>query len=185
MIITLNGDEGAGKSTAGKRLAEALGYKFYYTGQIFRDLAKKRELTLVEYLKLGEKDPKIDREVDDYVVALSEREDDFLIDSRMAWHFIPTSLKIYLKVDEKVGARRIHLNLREKNTRNEVKKEVTIDELVAKIKERRATDNKRYMQYYGVDIHNLKNYDFVLDTTGLDRNKAYEKIEEFVRSINK
>jgi len=119
------------------------------------------------------------------VVALSEREDDFLIDSRMAWHFIPTSLKIYLKVDEKVGARRIHLNLREKNTRNEVKKEVTIDELVAKIKERRATDNKRYMQYYGVDIHNLKNYDFVLDTTGLDRNKAYEKIEEFVRSINK
>ena len=181
MIITLNGDEGSGKSTAGKRIAEKIGYNLYYTGQIFRDLAKKRNLTLVEYLKLGETDPRIDKEVDDYVIALSKKEDNFIIDSRMAWHFIPNSLKIYLTVDQKVGAKRIYLSLQEENNRNEIKDEITLEKVIDKIKERRETDNKRYQMYYGVDIHDPKNYDFVINTTDLDRKQSFKKIVAIIK----
>lgn len=182
MIITLNGDEGAGKSTAAKKIAAELGFAFYNTGQIFRDLAKKRNLTLVEYLKLGETDSSIDREVDDFVVALSNKEDNFIIDSRMAWHFIPKSLKIYLTVDNIEGAKRIYHNLQGENSRNEIKNNASLEELVEKIKERRETDGKRYKMYYGVDIREEKNYDFVLDTTNLERNEVFDKVMGFIKT---
>ncbi|OGI35115.1 MAG: hypothetical protein A2259_03935 [Candidatus Moranbacteria bacterium RIFOXYA2_FULL_43_15] len=182
MIISFNGDEGAGKTTIGKKVAQKIGFNYHYTGQIFRDMAEKRGLTTVEYLKLGETDPSIDKEVDDYVVKLAKEEDDFLIDSRMAWHFIPHSLKIYLQVDELVGVKRIYEQLKEKNTRNEVRSVRSLETVLAKIRERKETDNKRYLQYYGVNIHDKKNYDFVLDTTALSREEVFEKVMEFINS---
>lgn len=182
MIITLNGDEGAGKSTVAKKIAEELSYKHYYTGQFFRDLAKKRDLTVVEYSRLGETDASVDREIDDYTIDLAKREDNFVIDSRMAWHFIPGSIKIFLKVNEKVGAERVHQNLQEKNSRNEVKENLSVNELMAKIKERKESDRKRYIMYYNADNHNMDNYDYVLDTTTLSVEEVFEKVMNFIKS---
>ena len=182
MIITLNGEEGSGKTTVTKRLADALSYKFFYTGQIFRDLAKKRDLTVGEYSILGETDVTVDKEIDDYVVDLSKKNDDFIIDSRMAWHFIPNSIKIYLKVDREVGAQRVYENLQEKNDRNEVRNNLTPEQLMNKMLERKNSDSKRYLMYYGTDIHDLKNYDFVLDTSNLNRDQVFDKIMIFIKS---
>jgi CMP/dCMP kinase len=180
MIITFNGDEGAGKTTIGKKVAQEIGFNYYYTGQIFRDMAEKKGLTTVEYLKLGETDPSIDKEVDDYVIELAKKEDNFLIDSRMAWHFIPDSLKIYLKVDELAGVKRIFEQLQKDNTRNEIRSARSLETVLEKIRERKETDNKRYLQYYGVNIHEEKNYDFVLDTTNLSREEVFEKVMFFI-----
>ena len=66
MIITITGEPGSGKSTIGKRLAKELGYGHYYIGQIRRDAAKKKGMTLAEYNKYGEAHPETDIEVDDY-----------------------------------------------------------------------------------------------------------------------
>jgi len=180
MIITFNGDEGAGKTTIGRKIAQKIRFTYFYTGQIFRDMADKRGLTLVEYLKLGETDSTIDKEVDDYVIELAKKEDNFILDSRMAWHFIPDSLKIYLTVDELAGVKRIFEELKNDNNRNEVRTTHTMETLLRKIRERRESDNKRYMQYYGVDIHDKKNYDFVLDTTKLSREEVFEKVLAFI-----
>lgn len=183
MIITINGDEGSGKTTVAKRLAEKLNFTRYTTGEIFREMSKKRDLSLVEYLKLGETDPSIDKEVDDYVVKLSKEKDNFIIDSRVAWHFIPDSIKIYLKVDEEEGAKRIFQEILGKNNRNETKeKPASVEYVLQKIRERKETDDKRYMKYYGINIRDQKNYDIVVDTTDLDRDGVYEKVLEFVRS---
>ena len=80
MIITLNGDEGSGKTTIAKKIAEAVGYQRITTGEIFREMSKKRGLSLVEYLKLGETDPTIANslvqlvsiylDMKDYIMAL-------------------------------------------------------------------------------------------------------------------
>lgn len=185
MIISINGDEGSGKSTISKRVAQDLEIPRYYMGQIFRDIARKKGLTLVEYLKLGEKDPSVDREVDEHLLSLAKDSDNFLIESRTAWHLIPNSLKIYLKVSEEEGAKRVFGELQNENNRNEVREVLSLENVATKIKERRETDEKRYLKYYGIDIRNEKNYDFVLDTTNLSKDDVFDKISTFIKSKTK
>jgi len=183
MIISFNGDEGSGKSTIAKRVAETIGYPRYYMGQIFRDMAKKRGLTLVEYLKLGETDPQIDKEVDAYLLKLARENEAFIIESRTAWHLIPESLKIYLKVDEEEGAKRIFKQLQEEsdNARNEDRKVDSLENVLKSIKKRRETDNLRYQKYYGINIREPKNYDLFLDTTKLTRDEVFDRVLAFVQ----
>lgn len=182
MIISFNGDEGSGKSTIAQKVADDLDYPRHYMGQIFRDMAKKRGLTLVEYLKLGETDPQVDKEVDDYLLKLAEEKKDFVIESRTAWHLIPTSLKIYLKVDEEEGAKRIFKELQKNNSRNEDVKVDSVERVLASNHRRKETDDLRYKKYYGIDIRDPKNYDFVLDTTNLSKDEVFEKVLDFVKN---
>jgi CMP/dCMP kinase len=183
MIISFNGDHGSGKSTIAKMVAEKLNYPRYYMGQIFRDLAEKEGLNLVDFQTLCEKDSSADKKVDDYLITLSKKEKDFIVESRTAWHFIPHSLKIYLKVSEKEGAKRI-LNEMEINSAR--KKEDTnidsMDNIIVSERKRKESNDRRYQKYYGIKIHNDSNYDFVLDTTNLPIKKVFEEIMHFVRS---
>jgi cytidylate kinase len=119
MIISISGAEGSGKSTIAKMLAEKLGWPRYYIGGIRREKAKERGLTLEEYNKLGETDPSTDLEVDEYQKKLGETQDNFIIEGRTSWHFIPHSFKIFLDVSFEEGARRIWGNLQKDSSRNE------------------------------------------------------------------
>jgi CMP/dCMP kinase len=184
MIIAFNGDEGSGKSTLAPRVAEAFGYPRYYMGQIFRDMAKKRGMTTVEYGKLGEKDSSIDKEVDDYILELASEQSNFVIESRTAWHLVPKSLKIYLTVDETEGAKRIFKQLQEeagaKNSRNEDNGIDTFESILESNRGRKKADDVRYMKYYGIDIRKPENYDFVLDTTKLTLEEVFNQVMDFI-----
>lgn len=146
-------------------------------------MSQKRGLSLIEYLRLAETNPQIDKEVDDNVIKMAKEKDNLIIDSRVAWHFIPNSLKIYLKTDEKEGAKRIFEEILKKNNRNETKKPpASADYIIKKIRERKKTDDKRYMKYYGINIRDKNNYDFILDTTSLNPGQVFEKVMEFIKS---
>lgn len=181
MIISFNGDLGSGKSTIAKKVASALNYEHFYMGQILRDMAKKRGLTLLELLKISEKNPSIDREIEDFIINLAKKKKNFVIESRTAWHFIPASLKIYFKVDVKEGAKRILQQLKEENNRNEGVKTETLKDVMKSNQQRKASEDRRYKKFYGINIRNMANYDFVLDTTKLNIEKVFEKTINFIR----
>ena len=103
--VTIAGDIGSGKSTVAKRLAELVGVDALSTGGIQRQLAQKRGLTVLELNKLAEEDASIDRDIDSYLMGLSPG--DLVVESRMAWHFVPDTLKTYLYISDKAAARRI------------------------------------------------------------------------------
>lgn len=182
MIISISGDAGSGKSTVAKKLAEKLNWPRYYMGKLRREMAKKKGLTLAEYNKLGEKDPATDTEVDNYQKKLGETKDNFIIEGRTSWHFIPHSLKVYIGVDEKTGAKRIFKELKGKHSRNEDKNLETVAETLKSQRARIKSDKKRYKKYYRIDVYNKKNYDFVLDTTNLNKSQVFAKVYGFVKS---
>ncbi|MEE3477591.1 MAG: AAA family ATPase, partial [Methanomethylophilus sp.] len=64
MRITISGPPGSGKTTVCGKLSEALGLKAVVFGQVFRQLAAEKGLTLVELGKLAEQDPQIDADID-------------------------------------------------------------------------------------------------------------------------
>lgn len=182
MIISISGNQGSGKSTVAKRLAETLGWPRYYIGGMRREAALKRGLTLAEYNKLGEIDPSTDLEVDEYQKKLGQTKDNFVIEGRTSWYFIPHSLKIYLDVSDEEGAKRILLANRD----GEDKYMTTFEDVLASIQRRRASDDKRYQQLFGINAHDLNNFDYVIDTTNLNQNEVFSQVYEIIQNeLNK
>ena len=181
MIISLGGAQGSGKSTIAEKLAEELGWPRYSVGGLRREAAKARGLTLAEYNKLGEEDPSTDFEVDEYQKKLGETEDNFVIEGRTSWFFIPHSLKIYLDVSLDEGARRIFSHLQQKNDRNEDVDLKSLEDVKVSNERRLASDKLRYQKYYGVDVNDKKHYDFYLDTTDLPPDAVLKKVLAFVQ----
>lgn len=178
MIITITGTPGSGKTTIGKALAKRLGFEFFSTGMLRRQMAKERGLTLEEYNKLGETDPSTDLEVDKYQEQLGKERDNIIIDGKLAFHFIPHSIKIFITASEDVGAERILNDTKERNQ----KKVLTLEEQKKLNKERIENDNYRYNKYYGISI-NTKDFDFILDTTNeSDVEKNVNKIIDYLKS---
>lgn len=182
-IISFNGQEGSGKSTIAKMVAEKLGWPRYYMGQMFRDMAVEKGMTLSEFRKICDADPDFDRKVDNYLVKLSKKQDKFVIESRTAWHFIPESLKIYLKVNPRAAAERIFKALSEEHNRgNEDTGLDTIENIQKSILRRREEDSERYFNLYGIRQDDENNYDFVIDTANLSIQEAFEKVMGFINS---
>ena len=181
MIISIGGYMGSGKSTVAKMLAEKLGWPRYYIGGIRREKARERGLTLAEYNKLGEADPTTDLEVDQYQQELGKREDNFIIEGRTSWYFIPHSLKIYLDVDERIGAERIYNDLQSSDKRNEDSAPKNVEDILESIRNREKSDAMRYEKYYEIDAYDSRNYDFVVDTTDLTKDQVFDKVYAFVK----
>lgn len=178
MIISISGNQGSGKSTIAKRLAHELGWPRHYMGGLRREAAKKRGLTLAEYNALGESDPNTDLEVDRYQEELGKKEDDFVIEGRTSWHFIPHSFKIFIYVDDTIGARRIFDELQQKDNsmRQSEDRFETYEEVLESIRRRHDSDDRRYRQFFGICVYDPANYDFYLDTSKLDREQAYAAV---------
>lgn len=182
MIISISGAAGSGKSTIAKMLAEKLGWPRYYIGELRREKAKSMGLTLEEYNKFGENNPSTDLEVDEYQKDLAKKEDNFIIEGRTSWYFIPESLKIYFDVDEKVGAERIFSDLKKNNKRNEGAQLNNYKDVIKSLKERKRSDIKRYKKYYNIDVFNKNNYDYVIDATNLSINEVFQRAYKLIKA---
>jgi len=181
MVITINGTPGSGKSTVAKKLAKKLKWPRFYGGGIRRMNAKAMGLTLAEYNKLGEKDPSTDFGVDSHLKKIAKKHPNCIIEGRTAWHLIPKSIKIYIDVDEKVGAKRVFNELKKHNKRNEDKNLHSITEVLKSHKQRKLSDYKRYKKYYHFNLYNKKNYDFILDTTNLNKKQVFSEIYNYIK----
>lgn len=180
MIITISGNAGSGKSTVAKTIAKKLGYNFYSIGDLRGKMAMDRGLSIDELNKIGENEAWTDNQADEYQTELAKKEDSFIVDSRLGFHFIPEAIKIFLKVDEQESARRVFINQRE-----DEEKKNSIEEVKNMLKERDEHDRKRYLKYYNIDHLDLKHYDLVLDTTNLTTEQVQEKLLNFIKHYNK
>ncbi|MEA3515445.1 MAG: nucleoside monophosphate kinase [Nanoarchaeota archaeon] len=176
MIITISGKPGCGKSTVAKIIAKEIGYKHISGGDMRGEIAKKHNMTIDELNKLAETEDWTDREVDDYLKKLGETEDNFCIDSRTAFHFIPHATKIFIDCDLYVAAERIF-----KDQRLDEKHQDTAQGVREMIKTRWELCRQRWIRYYGFDIANLDNYNLIIDSSHKTIQEVVREILEFVK----
>lgn len=170
MIITISGKPGSGKNTVAEILAKKLNLKHHAIGDLQKGLAKEKGLTINEWAEIEEKDPSIDHEIDEKQRELG-KEDNIIVNSRIGFHFIPNSTKVYLDVDFEEGAKRI-LKRQGGASLEKTKEEI----------KRRMELEKRFSRFYGINHLDKNNYDLWLDTTNITAEQAAEKIIEFLKN---
>ncbi|HLC89166.1 MAG TPA: AAA family ATPase [Candidatus Nanoarchaeia archaeon] len=187
MIITISGTPGSGKSTIAKILQQKLSAKRIYVGGIRREIARKKSMTLEELNQYAQTHPETDVDVDQQVAAqaqlLDKKRKIVVVEGRTQFHFLPKSIKVYIKVDSEEGARRIWKDLQNQQTR-EQRNEGNIfsfAQMKKRIRERLQEDNERYKKYYRVEYLDESNYDLVIDTTKITAEQAAEKIIKFIK----
>jgi len=163
--ITITGSLGSGKSSVSKYISENFNLVRYSTGDVQRELAKQLGMTTLEFNLFCQQqdDAAYDHMIDDKVVriATEHQDDNIIFDSRMAWHFVPHSFKVFLWVDPEVAARRVF----EDDKRGGVESYSSLEEASQKLKARALSESERFYTFYGVRYTDLGHFDLVIDTS--------------------
>ena len=169
--ITLSGELGSGKSTVANYLISKMPFRIVSAGLLFRQLAAKHGMSAKEFNEFIESDPKYDHYVDDTMAELGRTDDKIIFDSRMAWHFVPQSFKIYLYVDVDTATERIF------NDKGRVSESYSDKETARKeIIDRRKSELLRYQNFYHCNLDDYSNYDLIVDTSHATRDEVNELV---------
>ena len=175
--VTISGHPGSGTSTLVEGLCSRLNWTKIYGGQIFRDMAKERGVTLEEFGQQCMDDDSVDQALDKLLAeTMLSAESPDIVESRLAgwWAFkndMPCP-RIWIEVSERVRAERV------------VNREGGSIELqVNLIRERMDYDGARYMRFYGIDINSQEPYTCVIESDQMDAGQVLQRVlthlEEF------
>jgi len=143
-----------------------------------RKIATERGYTIEQWSHVTPKE--IDNMIDDWVENIGKTEDDFIFDSRLAFHFIPDAIKIYLDVSYKEAARRVFSDPRPTEA-----KANSVEELAERNKTRWETDRARYKKIYNIDVDDKSNYDAYISTDGKSIEEVIDEIKRIIKSLSK
>lgn len=161
-IITIAGSPGSGKSSTAKALAASLDYRHFSSGDVFRQLAAERHLSIEAMNISAEAQRDIDLQVDRRLQQMYAEQDRLVIDSRMAWHWMPASFKVFLILDPASAAERIFAQVQGAGRMSE--EAGSLEEVRRSIAARATSEHKRYAALYAVDATEPLNFDLVVNT---------------------
>ena len=175
MKITIFGLAGSGTSTIGKMLAEKQNLTFMSSGNILRSWAAQSGYSIYEFEdSVVKQDHSFDLKLDKKVQEFGEQNDNFVFESRLAWHFIPDGFKIYLYCQDQQRYDRI-----------QNREGWFLDEIIAKTQKRETQLVTRYAEVYpDLTFPPLDdNFDLVIDTTHINPDMIIEKILVAIKNI--
>lgn len=157
MALTIGGLPGSGTTTVAKLLKEKLGIKYVYTGDIFRNMARERGMSLLAFGDYAANHPDIDRELDRKQVELAKQKD-IIIEGRLAGYMAHShnveAYKIWLHAPFEVRMERI--------ANRETK---SISEVSEENRRREEGEQERYIEIYGFNIDKTSFYNIDIDSS--------------------
>ena len=170
-IVTLSGDIGGGKSSVARILSERLNFQLISAGAIQREIATGMGLTTLQLNERSAKDRSVDDRIDSHTQRLGETSNQIIVDSRLAWHFIPSAFKVFLSVDPEVGAGRVF------DASRSDEKHSSLADALENNRSRTQLETTRFLALYGIALRDYSNYDLVVDTSFVSPEQVAEVIE--------
>ena len=158
--ITVSGHPGSGTSTLVKALMAHYSWTSLNGGDVFRQEAARRGMSLGDFGELCKSDLNVDRELDQLLQQQMQDGSSQIVESRLAgwWAYrleMPC-VRLWLDVDETERANRV------------VRREGgSIEEALEANKKRSSVDAERYMELYQILPEQREPYTTVLDATNL------------------
>jgi len=155
-------------------LGDRLGYRQVISGHVFREMAKELGMSLEEFGKLAEQDPKFDHRIDERLLNVAHGGGDLILEGRLAGQLLRRNdipaFCIFLDAPPEVRVQRV-------SGREGVDLQAAIEEMRA----REASEVLRYRKFYGIDVTDRSIYDMVIDTGALTPEQVVEMIVSRVR----
>ena len=126
MIITIGGLAGTGTTTAAEILSKKLDIPYISAGSIFREMAKEKGMSVLEFSEFAEGNDDIDKEIDKRQAELAKSSKNLIIEGRLSAYFIDADLKVWLITPLDIRSERI--SVRESKTVDVAKEEIIIRE---------------------------------------------------------
>lgn len=161
MHISITGDLGSGKSTVAKEICKILQYHYLSTGLIQRQLALEKGMNTLEFNKYTDENKEIDDYIDQKLKDVNNQNEPYVLDSRLGWHFVRTSFKIYLMAADEIAALRV---LKDEKRIGE-SKTTDIQAKIVEQRQRRDSENERFAKTYGIRPSIFKDFDLIIDSS--------------------
>jgi predicted cytidylate kinase len=174
MHISITGDLGSGKSTVAKEICRILGLSYLSTGLIQRRLGQEKGMDTLEFNKFANNNKEVDEYIDQQLKDVNDKTESYVLDSRLGWHFVNKSFKIYAMAIDEVAATRVLMDGKRVGEPNS-------GDLKTKIrhqKERRKIENDRFEKIYSIKPSIFKDFDVIIDTSTANIENVTELIIE-------
>lgn len=170
-VITVSGPHGTGKSTYARALADALRLRYVSAGELFRDLAKERGMSLGEFSRIAANDPAIDNLIDERTKAEAKK-GGVVIDAQLAAWIVKdlADAKVLISAPDEVRFKRIAQ-----------REGISVQDAEKQTLARESIQRERYRKYYGVDVSDLRIYDLKIDAGRYPLEEAKSIVIESVR----
>jgi cytidylate kinase len=158
LFLTVSGPPGCGATTVCEALSSAMDCGYVSGGEIFRELAEERGMSLTQFVAEADTSEEIDRALDRRLRTIAEKwgaaNKAFILESRLAGWIAGNraDLRIWLDAPEEVRVER---------TRDR-------DEMEAEMRVREVLEAGRYEHEYGIDISDRSFYDLSINTARWD-----------------
>lgn len=180
MNVTITGNLGAGKTSVCNELKK-MGYDVISGGDIYRTYAQEHGITIVELNEMAKTDRSVDIQIDERTKKLCTEVDHTIFDSRMAWHFVPDALNIFLAVDAKTAAKRVYADKLRKGEEKYANSDCEYTE--KELQKRAELERERFIEMYGVDYFDQSHYDVIINTEKLTPREVAKEIDQSVKRI--
>ena len=162
--MTISGHPGSGTSTLVSLLRESKGWSSLNGGELFRQEAKRRHMSLSEFGQLCKEDLEVDRQLDALLKEEMMRTDDeapSIVESRLSgWWAYKLGLstpRIWLEVDDLERAKRV-----------QAREGGDLNSIVEANKQRSKVDEQRFDELYGLLPQQTEPYTHIINASDLN-----------------
>jgi cytidylate kinase len=164
LFITVSGPPGCGATTVCNRLSAALDCGYVSGGDIFRQLADERDMSLSQFIAEAEASEEIDRALDRRLQTIAEKwgtaNKAFILESRLAGWLAGNRADLRIWLDAPAEVRVDRTRARE--------------EMEAEMRVREVSEAGRYESYYDIDITDQSFYDLSINTARWDEDTVLD-----------
>ena len=173
--ITVSGPPGSGTSTLVERLADEYAWSSLNGGDIFRNEAENRGLTVGQFSVLCKNDLEVDRSLDNMLKnEIDNLHGAEIIESRLSgwWAYLMgvNCLRVWVNVSPEECARRIQ---------NREGGEYA-DQLILSQK-RQIDDKERYQILYDIDLDDMSPYSLIIDADNIGADEVLSIVKSKIR----
>ena len=175
--LTVSGHPGSGTSTLVHGLMERNGWTSLNGGDVFREEAKRRGMSLGDFGELCKRELDVDRSLDDLLKQRMQGPDEAdIVESRLAgwWAYrldLPC-LRIWLDVSDEERARRVAH-----------REGLSMENALQANRQRSAVDGERFRMLYDIVPEDPEPYTHVIDATSLNASQILEHVVALLEAI--
>ncbi len=175
MHISITGDLGSGKSTVAKALSQELGLEYLSTGGLQRQLAANMGMNTLEFNRYTNENLNVDDFIDQRLRDINNAAELYILDSRLAWHFVTSSFKVYLTAADEVAAARVLID----TSRVGEPLAADVASKMLEQRERRTLEDNRFAENYGIKPSIYLDFDAVIDTS----TATVEQVKDTIKKL--